>query len=145
MYSGASTTSLIRRASVAQSSSPICPVRMLCRDTRDSADSSRIVISFRLISRLKITVGRSCLNRRRASEVQGERGVVRRDHAPTGQVQLVLVVYLDAPDRAAESTGRTSTMNRHLVSCGLWCSRSLCFASWRGRRKTWSGVVKLTM
>ena len=61
MNNGASTTSLIRRASRVQSSSPICPVRMLCSGTRASADSSRMVISLRLISRLNITVGMPCL------------------------------------------------------------------------------------
>ncbi len=58
MNSGESATSLIRRASRVQSSSPSWPVRMACRATRDSADSSRMVISLRLISRLKITVVR---------------------------------------------------------------------------------------
>ena len=55
MNSGASTTSLIRRASRVQSSSLIWPVRMVCSGTLASADSSRMVISLRPISRLKIT------------------------------------------------------------------------------------------
>ena len=61
MNSGASATSLIRRASRAQSSSFICPVRIVLRGTRASADSSRIVISFRPISRLNSTVAMLCL------------------------------------------------------------------------------------
>ena len=56
MNSGASATSLIRRASRAQSSSFICPVRMVDNGTRASADSSRMVISLRPISRLNSTV-----------------------------------------------------------------------------------------
>ena len=56
MNSGASATSLIRRASRAQSSSFICPVRIVLNGTRASADSSRIVISLRPISRLNSTV-----------------------------------------------------------------------------------------
>ena len=56
MKSGASATSLIRRASLAQSSSLIWPVRIVCNDTLASADSSRMVISFRPISRLKNAV-----------------------------------------------------------------------------------------
>ena len=56
MNSGASATSLIRRASRAQSSSFICPVRIVCIGTRASADSSRMVISLRPISRLNSTV-----------------------------------------------------------------------------------------
>ncbi len=55
MNSGASTTSLIRRASLVQSSSLSWPVRIACSGTRASADSSRMVISFRLISRLNKT------------------------------------------------------------------------------------------
>jgi len=58
MKSGASATSLIRRASRAQSSSFICPVRIVLRGTRASAESSRIVISLRPISRLNSTVAR---------------------------------------------------------------------------------------
>ena len=61
MNSGASATSLIRRASLAQSSSLIWPVRITCIGTRASADSSRIVISLRPISRLNTTVGSLCL------------------------------------------------------------------------------------
>ena len=61
MNSGASTTSLIRRASLVQSSSPSWPVRIACSGTRASAESSRMVISLRLISRLNITVASRCL------------------------------------------------------------------------------------
>ena len=61
MNSGASTTSLIRRASRVQSSSLIWPVRIECSGTRASAESSRMVISLRLISRLKITEVRPAL------------------------------------------------------------------------------------
>ena len=62
MNSGASTTSLIRRASLVQSSSPIWPVRIACNGTRDSAESSRMVISLRLISRLNMTVVSPCFS-----------------------------------------------------------------------------------
>ena len=55
MNSGASTTSLIRRASRVQSSSLSWPVRIACSGTRASADSRRMVISLRLISRLNNT------------------------------------------------------------------------------------------
>ena len=60
IYSGASATSLIRRASLVQSSSLICPVRIVCSGTRASADSSRMVISLRPISRLKNAVPSPC-------------------------------------------------------------------------------------
>ena len=60
MNSGASATSLIRRASRAQSSSFIWPVRIVCSGTRASADSRRMVISFRPISRLNSTVAMPC-------------------------------------------------------------------------------------
>jgi hypothetical protein len=61
MNSGALATSPIRRASRAQSSSLIRPVRMFCRCTRASADSRRMVISLRLISSEKITDAMLCL------------------------------------------------------------------------------------
>ena len=99
MNSGASTTSLIRRASRVQSSSPIWPVRIACSGTRASADSSRMVISFRLISRLKMHRGHPVLDRRRPGEVQCQRRVVRRDHAAASEIQLIRAVDLHAPDR----------------------------------------------
>jgi len=61
MNNGASATSLIRRARRAQSSSFIWPVRMADSGTRASADSSRMVISLRPISRLNSTVAMPCL------------------------------------------------------------------------------------
>ena len=56
MNSGASDTSPIRRASRVQSSSVSLPVRMWCSGTRASAESSRMVISLRLISSEKMQV-----------------------------------------------------------------------------------------
>ena len=56
MNSGALETSPIRRASRVQSSSVSRPVRMWCSGTRASADSSRMVISLRLISSEKMQV-----------------------------------------------------------------------------------------
>ena len=53
MNSGAEDTSAILRASRDQSSSFIWPLRMWLSGTRASADSSRMVISERVISRLK--------------------------------------------------------------------------------------------
>ena len=44
-----------------QSSSLIVPLRMWCSGIRASADSSRMVISLRLISREKITLVMRCL------------------------------------------------------------------------------------
>ncbi len=61
MNSGALDTSPIRRASRVQSSSVSLPVRMWCSATRASADSSRMVISVRLISREKTQVAMLCL------------------------------------------------------------------------------------
>src|SRR5258706_13381165 len=57
MNSGASATWLIRGASRAQFSSLIMPVRIECSGTVAPASISRIMISLRLISRLKIAVG----------------------------------------------------------------------------------------
>ncbi len=61
MYSGAAETSGMRRARRVQSSSVIVPERMWCSATRASADSRRIAISLRPISREKITLGRLLL------------------------------------------------------------------------------------
>src|SRR5215813_2759957 len=61
MNSGAFATSLIQHTSLIQSSSLIWPVLMEWSATRASAASSRMVISFRLISRLKITDVSPCL------------------------------------------------------------------------------------
>ncbi len=58
MNIGADDTSPILRASLAQSSSLIWPLRMWLSGTFASADSSRIVISERVISRLKKTLAR---------------------------------------------------------------------------------------
>ena len=56
MYSGASETSPIVRASFCQSSSRIVPLRMCCNWIDASALSRRIVISLRLISSENTTV-----------------------------------------------------------------------------------------
>ncbi len=61
MNSGASETSPILRASRAQSSSVILPLRMWCSGTFASAESSRMVISLRLISSEKTHEVRPCL------------------------------------------------------------------------------------
>ena len=55
MNSGAALTSPILRASLFQSSSLMWPLRMWLSGIFASADSSRMVISVRVISRLKIT------------------------------------------------------------------------------------------
>ena len=60
MNSGASLTSPIVAASRVQSSSRIVPLRMFCSGIRASAESSRMVISLRPISRLKMTVDILC-------------------------------------------------------------------------------------
>ena len=61
MNSGAAEILPIVAASFCQSSSRIWPLRMFCSGTRASADSRRMVISLRLISREKITEVRPCL------------------------------------------------------------------------------------
>ena len=61
MNSGASDTSPILRASLAQSSSLILPLRMWCSGTFASADKSRMVISVRLISSEKMHDVNPCL------------------------------------------------------------------------------------
>ena len=58
MNIGAEETSPILRASLAQSSSLIWPLRMWLSGTFASAESSRMVISERVISRLKKTLVR---------------------------------------------------------------------------------------
>ena len=55
MNSGAEETSPILRASFCQSSSVMWPLRMWLSGIFASADSSRMVISLRVISRLKMT------------------------------------------------------------------------------------------
>jgi hypothetical protein len=55
MNSGAAETSPIFRASFCQSSSLMCPLRMWLSGIFASAESSRMVISLRVISRLKMT------------------------------------------------------------------------------------------
>ncbi len=61
MKSGASLTVPIFCASFVQSESLMLPVRMWCIGTCASADSSRMTISLRLISREKITLVSPCL------------------------------------------------------------------------------------
>ncbi len=58
MNTGAEETSPILRASLAQSSSLMLPLRMWLSGTFASAESRRIVISERVISRLKNTLVR---------------------------------------------------------------------------------------
>ena len=82
---------------------------MLCSGTRASADSSRMVISFRLISRLKITVGKPCLiaaaRARSSASVELCVGII----AAARQVQVIGAVHLDTAT-GTDGTGRTSTM-----------------------------------
>ncbi len=101
MNIGAEETSAILRASRDQSSSFIWPLRMWLSGTRASADSSRMVISERVISRLKKQLARLLWIERRAADVEAEGRVVRRDHRRAGEVQVVVVVDLDAPHRDA--------------------------------------------
>ena len=61
MNSGASLTAPILRASLVQSASLIVPERMWCSGTCASAESRRMTISLRLISREKMTLARPCL------------------------------------------------------------------------------------
>ena len=61
MNSGASASSLERRASRVQSWSLMWPERMFCSETVASAENIRIMISILDISREKITVGLPCL------------------------------------------------------------------------------------
>ena len=61
MNSGASETSPILRTSLFQSSSLILPLRMWLSGIRASADSSRMVISVRLISSEKMQLVSPCL------------------------------------------------------------------------------------
>ena len=61
MNSGASEILPMVAAILAQSSSPIWPLRSFCRCTRASADSRRMVISLRLISSEKTTDVMPCL------------------------------------------------------------------------------------
>ena len=141
MNSGASLTSPIRRARRVQSSSVSWPERMWCSGTRASADSSRMVISLRLISSEKITLARSCLIGGGAGEVQREGGVVRRHHRAAGQVEVVGVVDLDAADRDAGHppyVGDEARPGR--VSPAVLVGQLL-----RSSRKTSSAGVKVTM
>ena len=100
MNSGASDTSPILRTSLFQSSSLIVPLRMWLSGMRASADSSRMVISVRLISSEKITLVRPCLidAARAMSRPRVELwvGII----ASTGEVQMV---------GASTSTQRTGT------------------------------------
>ncbi len=70
MNNGASDTSPILRTSLFQSSSLILPLRMWLSGMRASADSSRMVISVRLISSEKMHAGQPVLDRRRPGNVQ---------------------------------------------------------------------------
>ena len=141
MNSGASTTSLIRRASRVQSSSPSCPVRMECSGTLASADSSRMVISLRLISRLKIAAVRPCLieQARARSSASVELCV---------GIQLRLARYMwsalsTCTQRTGTlGTGRTSVMNRVRATAP---SLTVCRASLRVSRNTLSFGVKVTV
>ena len=82
MNSGASASSLERRAMRGQSWSLMCPERMFCSDTVASAENSRIMISSLPISREKITVGLRVLDRRRPGEVQGQASTCRYPGRP---------------------------------------------------------------
>ena len=90
---------------------------MLCRDTRDSADSSRMVISLRLISRLKITVGRLCLmaaeRARSRASVELCVGTMPRP-ARYNWSALSTCTHRTGTD----GTRRTSTMYLQRVRCG---------------------------
>ena len=123
MNSGASATSLIRLASRPQSSSLICPVRMMCIGTRASADSNRIVISFRPISSENTTVGSPCriVAERAKSRASAELwvGIMPR---PARYSSPSLSTWTQRTGRG--KTGRTSVMNRHRVSCGAPVGRS---------------------
>ncbi len=99
MYSGASLISLMRRANFVQSSSLIRPERMSASLIFASADSRRMTISVLLISSENTTLAIRCLMRARPQEVQSQRGVVRGHHALAGQIEVRLVVHLDASHR----------------------------------------------
>ena len=99
MNSGASETSPIVRASWFQSSRRSWPERMLCSGTLASAESRRMVISLRPISREKITDVSPCLMDADRHDVEAERGVVGRDHGRPGQVEVFAVVDLHATNR----------------------------------------------
>ena len=93
MNIGADDTSAILRASLAQSSSFIWPLRMWLSGTFASADSSRIVISERVISRLKKQLVRllwidAARHRSRAKRRLAHGGSRRDDHHLAG-VQTV--------------------------------------------------------
>ena len=114
---------------------------MVCSGTRASADSSRMVISLRLISRLKITVARPC-----CTEAARARSSAR--------VELWVGIH-ERPARymcSALSTctqrtgtlgiGRTSVMNRQRVVGGAPVA---CRASFRVSRNTLSAGVNVTL
>ena len=100
MNSGASATSLIRRASRVQSSSLIWPGPHGVQRTRASADSSRMVISLRLISSVKITVVTPCLTAATAQS-PGPGWSCGSGSRSAGQVHVVGVIDLDTAHRDA--------------------------------------------
>ena len=142
MNSGASETSPIRRASRVQSSSVSLPERMWCSGTRASADSSRMVISLRLISREKIAVASLCLidadRAKSSASVELCVGTIAR---PARYRCRRCRPRRSGPARCA--TRRTSTMYRQPTSRHGRARRSLCTSCLRSSRKTSSSAQKV--
>ena len=109
MNIGAEETSPILRASLSQSSSLMLPLRMWFSGTFASADSSRMVISVRVISRLKKTAGQVVVDRRRPAQVEGQRRLPHRgsrrddDHLPGVQPVGQVVEVGEAGGHAVEA------------------------------------------
>ena len=115
---------------------------MWCSGTRASADSRRMVISFRLISSEKMHRGHAVLDGRRPREVQPQRRVVGRDHRPAGEVEVVGVVDLHATHRHdSRPDGRRRRSDR--PSRRGPDRRSLCASACARARNTSSAVVKV--
>ena len=143
MNSGASLTTPILLASLPQSASLIVPERMWCRGTCASADSRRMTISLRLISREKMTLARPCLmDAARAMSTPSVELCV-------GTIERPARYMCDAFPTSMQRTGTLGTgvtsMTKRLIRRAFdWCRvRSLWAICLRCRRNTMSCVLKL--
>ena len=144
MNSGASEILPMVAAILAQSSSPIWPLRSFCRCTRASAESRRMVISLRLISSEKTTDVMLCL--------------IDADRAMSMPMVELCVGIIERPARyrcvacsistqrtGTLSIGSTDTMNRWVRRAVDGRRRSLCTSRLRSRPNTSSSVVKVSV
>ena len=127
MYSGASATSPIRRASFDQSSSDSVPARMWCSGTCASADSRRIVISCLLISSEKMHGRLVVLHRCIARNIKAQRRFADTgpggddDHLAGMEAIGQLVEVANAGGHAAASPPREAMAS---ISSIVGCSSS---------------------